>query len=388
LAWFMCRKCGKKYFEGYPPKNCPDCQAGQEFFMKIREKIEYDIPDYWLPMLDEKIERIHNLQVQAGPESSSFGLITDIHWGNNTHHSAALMEEVLNQCAIPYFFNAGDTVSGFGLCPKESLFEDIDNYRRSFMRIEHKCLMVEGNHDSAYSTFEAPNYYAENVTKDELYEHLFRFETIYPDRVFGADGTYYYVDDKCHKMRYIVLNSHDIPSEETDENNIPVYNKFRMTAIRQEQLEWFANIALDVPSDDWTVTLCTHENPVHDWEFYSGDMIIGILNAFKNHTKFDGATNIGESEYETKISVDFTGRGGYFTAWVCGHFHDSFYEVIDGINCISTLNDSLHQPGHSPYTRTEGTDTEHAFDIFTVDKRKRKIFITRIGAGVDREIDY
>ena len=298
------------------------------------------------------------------------------------------MEEILNQCAIPYFFNAGDIVSGFGLCPKESLYDDLDNCRSAFSKIEHKCLMVEGNHDSAYSTFEAPNYYAENLNKDELYEHLFRFETVYPDRVFGPDGTYYYVDDKFHKMRYIVLNSHDVPSYETDENNIPFYNKFRMTAVRQQQLEWFAFVALEVPSSDWTVTFCTHENPVHGWEFYSGDMILGILNAFKNHTKFEGTTNIGEPEYETEISVDFTGRGGDFTAWVCGHFHDSYFEVINGINCISSHNDSLHQPGHSPYERISGTDSEHAFDIFTIDKRKRKIFITRIGAGADREIDY
>ena len=279
-------------------------------------------------------------------------------------------------------------MSGFGLCPKESLFEEIDGCRQSFKNIEHKCLMVEGNHDSAYSTLEAPNYYAENLNKDELYEHLFRFETVYPDRVFGPDGTYYYVDDKFHKMRYIVLNSHDIPSDEKNENGLPVYDRFRTTAVRQEQMEWLCNVALDVSDADWTVTLCTHENLVRGWEFYGGEIITGILNAFKNHTVFEGTTNIGKPEYEVEISADFTDRGGNFTCWICGHFHDSFIEVIDGITNISTHNDSLHQPGHSPYKRIPGTDSEHAFDIFTIDKRKRKIFITRIGAGEDREIDY
>ena len=217
---------------------------------------------------------------------------------------------------------------------------------------------------------------------------VFRFETQYSDRVFGPTATYYYVDDKFHKMRYVVLNSHDIPSDERNEKGLPRYDRFRTTAVRQKQMEWFANVALDVPSAGWTVTLCTHENLAKGLEFYGGEIITGILNAFKNHTKFEGKTNIGKPEFEVEISVDFIGKGGDFTAWVCGHFHDSVIEVIDGINNISTLNDSLHKPAESPYERKIGTLSEHAFDIFTVDKKKRKIFITRIGAGVDREVEY
>lgn len=385
---FICRKCGHKVVGENCPESCPDCGAGNNQFSVIREEIDNSIPDYWQPMLDEKIGRIHKLQAEAGRESPSFGLITDIHWSNNEHHSAALMKEVLDQCGIPYFYNAGDIVSGYGLCVKEFLFEELDSCRRSFSDIEHKCLIVEGNHDSAYSTLEAPNYYAENISAEEVYEHLFRFETIYPDRVFGPTGTYYYVDDKFHKMRYVVLNSHDIPSDEKNADGLPVYDRFRTTAVRQEQMEWFANVALDVPSTDWTVSLCTHENLLTGWEFYGGEIITGILNAFKNHAGFEGNTNIGKPEYEVEISVDFTGRGGEFTAWVCGHFHESYIEVINGIVNISTHSDSLHQPEHSPYKRIPGTDSEHAFDIFTIDKRKRKIFITRIGAGEDREVEY
>ena len=388
MSLFICRKCGRKFFEGDSPEICPDCGAEKRMFSGIRENIDKTIPDYWYPMLDEKIGRIQKLQAEAGSESASFGLITDIHWGNNEHHSAALMKEVLNQCGIPYFYNAGDTVSGYGLCVKEILFEELNSCKRAFSDIEHKCLMVEGNHDSAYSTLEAPNYYAENMTADEVYEHIFRFETVYPDRVFGPTGMYYYVDDKFHKMRHIVLNSHDIPSDEKNENGLPAYDRFHTTAVRQEQMEWFANVALDVLSTDWTVSLCTHENLVQGWKFYGGEIITGILNAFKNHTRFEGKTNIGKPEYEVEISADFTGRGGDFTAWVCGHFHDSHIEVINGILNISTHSDSLHQPETSPYKRIPGTDSEHAFDIFTIDKRKRKIFITRIGVGKDREVEY
>ena len=70
------------------------------------------IPDYWQVHLEEKIARIHTLQVQAGISGTSFGLVTDFHCGDNCMHSAALMEKVLTECGIPYFFNAGKLPGG------------------------------------------------------------------------------------------------------------------------------------------------------------------------------------------------------------------------------------------------------------------------------------
>lgn len=389
MAKFRCTKCGNIYMEGYPPEKCQYewCPGTKEDYEKIIENPEQTIAEYSKKMLEEKIIKIHQLQADAGSESSSFGAITDIHWGQNQKHSAAMMEEILSRCAIPYYVNLGDVVTGFGLCDKESLFEDLDYCKRAFKNIESKCLMVEGNHDVGYSTLGVPHYYAENISDDEIYEHMFRFVEQYPNRHFGG-ANYYFADDTAHKMRYVVLACHDVPSEEVTESGLPVYQKFKTSAIRQQQMEWLANVALDVPDSDWTVTLFSHEALIRGWEMRGSEIITGILNAFKNHTKFEGKTNIGEPGFEVEISVDYTGRGGNFTAWICGHFHDSCVEVHDGINCISVINDSSSRPQHQPYERKIGTLSEHAFDIFTVDKKKRKIFITRIGAGVDREVEY
>lgn len=38
--------------------------------------------------------------------------------------------------------------------------------------------------------------------------------------------------------------------------------------------------------------------------------------------------------------------------------------------------------------RRDGDKTELLYDIVTIDKKKRRIFITRVGAGKDREISY
>ena len=42
----------------------------------------------------------------------------------------------------------------------------------------------------------------------------------------------------------------------------------------------------------------------------------------------------------------------------------------------------------NPPVRTAQTDTEFAFDVVTIDKTARKIYLTRIGAGNNREVDY
>ena len=109
------------------------------------------IPTYWEEHLQNKIQTIHKLQVQAGKESVSFALVTDIHWDQNERHSAALLEKIMFDCSIPYFFNAGDLVSGHGLCPQEELYEEITAYREDFKAIESKCLITLGNHDTAGS---------------------------------------------------------------------------------------------------------------------------------------------------------------------------------------------------------------------------------------------
>lgn len=388
MGRFFCDKCGRDFTVAYAPKECPFCRAVSAHFTRIKENVTQSIPKYWETELDEKILKVRNHQLNAGCESSSFGLITDIHWCDNAHHSAALLENVLKRCAIPYFFNAGDIISGFGLCDKDFLFEELDNYREAFSKIEDKCLIVLGNHDMAYSTLEAPDYYAENLSRDEIYEYVFRFETLYPGRVFGHDKSYYYVDDAYHKMRYVVLNMHDVPNEEKNEKGLPVYNMFTTNVFGQTQLDWFAHDALCVPSSDWTVTLCTHENPACKEKMYGTGILFGVIGAFKNHTAYEGEEDISELGMKLNISVDYTEKGGDFTAWVSGHTHYDNIEVFDGITCVTTMNDSMHKSRFASFEKFRGTTSEHAFDIFTVDKRNRKVYITRFGAGEDREFEY
>ena len=349
------------------------------------------IPEYWKDHLEEKIAKIHEQQIRAGVTGTSFGLITDFHCSDNTMHSPALMEKVLTECGIPYFFNAGDFVSGMGIIAPEDLIREIEVTRRLFSRIADKQLMALGNHDPAYSTFQPPDYYAEFLSKEEIYEYIFRPQTAYPNRVFCENGADFYADDVFHKVRYVVLNTHDTPSDGLKEDGHAVYNKFRLTGFRNDCVNWFADVALQVPSADWTVVLCTHESIGADkgYVYYNQELVLEIINAFRKHTAYCGSTCYEDvTGYDAQVEVDFTGRGGDFAAWVGGHTHRDDSRVLSGVLTVCAINDSLHNSALSPFKHQAGTITEQAFDIFTINKKEHKLYVTRIGCGEDREFTY
>lgn len=347
------------------------------------EHISAYIPAYWQPHLEEKIAHIRALQTA---DSASFGLVTDFHCGENCMHAPALMERILKDCEIPYFYNAGDFVSGMGILDPEDLRMEIRVCRELFSRIADKQLLVLGNHDMAYSTYEPSNYYAEFLTKEELDELIFNPQKAFPNRVFGPGGAFY-ADDVPNKLRHIALNTHDTPSDEFGPNGFAVYNKFRLTGFRQDQLNWFAEVALQVPSADWTVVLCTHESIGVDpgYVYYNQALMLGIINAFRKHTSFRGSSCYENlAGYDAQVDVDFAGKGGDFAIWVGGHTHKDMHQLQDGILTICTTTDSMV----STKIREESTPAEQAFDIFTIDKGNHKIRITRIGYGEDREFTY
>ncbi len=381
---FYCTKCFYLTSEDEPPKECPICHSDRLLFDPVVKNTEQFIPEYWDKYLDDKIEEIRDRQIAAGPLSSTFGLVTDLHWASNEKHSAAILEKVMNAASIPYFFTGGDIVCGSGVCPKDSLFRELSEYDESFKRVEKKCLKVLGNHDQAYSTRPIPEYYVESLTTDETYEYYFRNETLYPDRVFGPTLDYYYADDKVHKTRYVALNTHVKPTDEIGEDGIGVFRAFTETGIMQEQLDWFANVALDVPSPEWTVVVSTHEP-----SFLNIDTVVDVIDAFRRHTSFKGSyKNEEKPYYNLDISVDFTGRGGDFAIWVTGHMHyDKEYSRKE-VLIVATLNDSIHNSASSPYVHVKGTTTEQAMDFFTIDKRAHRIYATRVGCGENREFEY
>ena len=346
------------------------------------------IPEYWRGYLNEKIGKIKELQNKSA--SFSFGLITDIHWCENEKLSAALMEAIISECGMRYFFNGGDLISGKGIVNEEELYDEIDGFLRTFAGIEKNCLSVEGNHERAYSTFEPPLYYVQNMKKAVLRERYFKPYTKYDDRKFSKDGSYFYADDENNKIRYIALNSQDVPNDDETEEGFAVFNTLRNYGFLQDQIDWLASEALFVPDPSWSVVVCSHAatpSLESNKDFnYNYDIVLGLLDAFKNKRAYVGEEKHDNPIYDVSVSADFSGKGGDVIAWVGGHRHDDYIKNMLGITIVETTTDASYE--NSKKLGFKGTTDEHAFDIFTVDKEKRVVNITRIGRGFDREFVY
>lgn len=353
------------------------------------------IPPYWEKHLEAKIRKVQENQRQAGKKALSFGMISDIHWQEGRpSFCAALLAKAADACGVAYVFNGGDTVSGMGLCGPDRLTSELTDYHSHFQSLEPRMLMAQGNHDGAYSEFEAPRYYAQNLTKAELYTHIFAYETAYPDRIMSPDGSYFYADSEPHKTRFVVLNPYDVPSDEVQADGGAKYNKMWLAGYRQTQLEWFAEEALCVPDNDWTVVLCTHQNPVTG-QPYPGeccrneDVVLKIIDAYRNGLPYELTRAFADiPEYSISLKGSFAGRGGEFAIWLSGHTHIDRELVIDGTLCVSIISDFNDQHEDLAFARKYGTVTEHAFDIYTIDFARHKLYATRFGAGEDRVFDY
>ena len=345
-----------------------------------------EIPEYWEKHLENKIKRILSLKETMGEECVCTAMITDFHWLENEKHSVPMLEKILRLCDIPYFFQGGDVVSGRGIITPEELIEEIRGYKELFYPLQSKCLCAEGNHDRAYSTFLPPAYYVENLKKKEFDDLYFSHIKNDPDKVYG-EGGYYYTDDKKRKVRYIVLNSNDLPNDETDDRGYAKYNPMFYNGFLQKQIKWFANSALDVPDSGWSVLVCSHISPngAKYVRSYNYDLMVGVFEAFGKGIVYEGRSRNENRLFDAEIVADYTKRGGKVIAWLGGHIHKDEISMVNNVLCIDTAADSAFC---SLNPEKRGTTKEQAFDVFVIEPKSRYGEIVRIGAGEDRSFSF
>lgn len=357
-------------------------------------EIDFDIqtntvPIYWRSHIESKIETINNLQKQAGKDAISIGFITDIHYERSTKNYGKLLAEIAKKTDIQHIINGGDMLSERTTKPEYlRLMREAQSH---FGNLLDKTYFTMGNHDdNSYQTNDNGNW-SRLVDDKEQFSEYFRYLT--DKTVMGESGKYYYVDDNNFKIRMIMLDSIDIPY--IKEGNYAKYRGQNMWAYRQEQLEWFGNIALDVPDEDWSVMVFSHLQPYATGvtgatgTIRNATIARKILQAFKNKTSYSGNSSTNtEDELRATVSVDFTNGGGNVIGWFTGHVHyDNMVDMPEGIKLITTLCDGWSPWADAP-VKTKGTTTEHAFDILTINTKDRKVDLTRIGAGSNRSFSY
>jgi hypothetical protein len=342
----------------------------------------YIIPDYWQDAVDTAVSKIQNLQNGTGVDCVNFAFFTDIHYDSRsansqyTNNLGNIVAAVMDECDIPLAVNGGDTSQATSASSAQGVVDDFGNVSEVLSPIDStKLLTANGNHDATWGS--ANN----RVSASALWNLSHRGNTLDLRRVPGGDGSYYYVDNVTQKTRFIVLNT---SYYETATTGGWIYN------LGIEQVEWLANEALVTGMDGWSVVIIMHVPPLtvtaingtkYGNTVTNMTQFVGVINAYCNKSSYNnGSISVNYSNAETAEIV----------AVFSGHTHTDDIVTSD-LPCPVFITNSASNKSYDKvnnYTRTKGTDTETVVDFVSIDKASGIVYLTRLGAGVDRQCAY
>ncbi len=352
------------------------------------------IPIYWGKMVTEKTDTVKTLQTVGGKNCVSFAWASDTHIPDNdsgrTNDIGKVIAKMLDNCEIPFAVLSGDINTRASYSTEETFVDAQASMPVHLAPLwgTDRLLMALGNHDGCYG--DSTGYYRKQLAPERMWQIFFRGQALDFRRVFSDDGLYFYVDNISQKTRFIVLNSHFGGKYAEDENGWAVNNRFGTSCYGQAQLDWLADVALDMP-DGYGAIITAHVPPNITYTV-DKEQFIGIVNAYCNKTTYSGSFSGVDGWTSNSVSVDFTGAKGEIIAMFAGHVHgDSIDTTTLACPLLTIL--SAGASANEPYkddapTRTAGTDTETSFDVVTINRATRTIYCTRVGAGSDREISY
>lgn len=249
-----------------------------------------------------------------------------------------------------------------------------------------------GNHDdgSTRRRFQAKNFLAQDeYLHDDYFKEVYRTNESQGE-VRNNGSLYFYKDYQDAKIRLISLNTSDIFEGELDASGSQKWDRWGTLAIRQEQMNWFANVALMNIPTDYQVIVTSHcpldstysmANDVS--RYWNLDIVSGVLAAANAGTSYTGTSTGGE--YPVAISVDYSNQGpravvGNFA----GHFHKEWIHDYLGLKIVE-VNRSLVDEAKK---NDIGTAQEDMFDVIQVDTANRHVYIYGFGGSIDRGYDY
>lgn len=202
---------------------------------------------------------------------------------------------------------------------------------------------------------------------------------------------YYKIDFEDYKIRMVFVDAIDCPMIFEDGYLKYIPGLF----FNQTQLEWLYNTLMTTPKD-YGVIVVTHGPFISGYEratYAQGEnMVPSIINAFKQGSVYDHDwTYSKDSSISTKFRFDFTSRGqGDFICYLTGHIHyrrinASYYKdqlVITAPALYQADMSEMSRKGSS-LDRYRDTTTINSFNLMSVDKVARKIFLTSFGAYED-----
>ncbi|MBO4547920.1 MAG: metallophosphoesterase [Abditibacteriota bacterium] len=306
-----------------------------------------ELPGYWADYLSDRVEDIRADIKKTGGQGESFVFITDIHVPHNSMMSPSVIREVMAQTGVSRVIMAGDFMNAHATA--KTGLDAMEKYLSRFSFTDP--LVIRGNHDTNYVGYE--------IVSDTQFQALVRK---YSSKSYSnGDKMYYTLDDHRSRIRHIFLDT-------GDDNK-----KF----VEKDQLLYLEKQIRSAP-EGWHVAVFQHIS-------------------LRGQEAGKGIVNPGLYEDGRKVKAVLDKLCGKTRADIigvfCGHSHTDFHMYSEaGYPIIATTCDSSgiqasYWDPRQPL-RPAGTIHEAAFDVVTINTRRRMIFMKRIGAGVDRQYKY
>lgn len=287
-----------------------------------------------------------------------FPRITDIHYSTTSNVFQNFDETVKNMKHLAEFIhldcvvNNGDNINGSSDI-SVSLAE-ADHVTSLFNSIGVPYLFSIGNHDTNYDPspkFDIGQTYRGfmSATKDVVYNK-------------ATNGTDFYKDFDDIGIRMVFINTQYL-------------NAY---VINNDTVSWLRDVALDT---NHIVVLCSHMSTESNQNFGNkiptnaeevSDIITNFISSGGTLIQLFGHSHADYSFTTPWLSIAST----------CSKF-ESIDVTTNSMSAITGYVDGIVSP-----VRTEGTETEQAWDVVIVRPTSRKINLVRFGAGSDREYNF
>lgn len=336
--------------------------------VSIKNKLYDGIPDYYKSYLQNKISTI--IENSAFIQGISFPFITDVHFHANSMNSAHLIKYIDEHTnAVPFVIFGGDVPKAVDTSANVYAYAKKWNEYMSIWG-KHKTIQLHGNHDymCALDNTLTNLWFAPLSKVFEFVQQNNNFEVIRP-----VGALYCAVKIPSQNILIICVDNYDASY---DINNDTWNGSVEMS---EAQLEWIAETVLD--AEGYQVMFVTHVPTLASMSVSSEALALkpldDLIKAAKNKTSYSS----------NNVTADFTSWTGDVICELAGHMHKDADGTSDNVLYIGTTCDSYADSDEN-VTRTQGTTSEQAFDVISVDAINKTIKCCRIGGGNDRTFSY
>ena len=321
------------------------------------------VPEYWEWALNVVAynAKENEKNVIDSKNMSSFLFVTDMHWEGNAGNTVKVANYLRSEIGFENLYFGGDFMNGnYNL---RVAAQTASSWLRTMETYKGKWYAVRGNHDQNGSW---RPYSLDHVWTDaEYYQNILQYADN-PDT--SEDKLYSYIDDTDAKIRYYFLfdYSHGLTKTDVDTSTKPGVNAVSY----EEQLVWMQETAKNL-EEGWGIVVVEHR-------------MFNNPDANGNNV----LTEFAKALIPVLNEIDKTNE---VIAVLSGHTHfEATHLTEGGYYIIAIPHDGDPGTVNNYYTERliPGTNTEQRMEYIQIDRENKKIYLTRIGTGVNREFDY